>query len=163
MSLPVTACPRCGTPARVVVLVRARIRCELDADGEVGRVLSASREDSSPVAYECGGGHSWRASALPLCVAEVAHDECCPVCGVHQVHHARAASGLPANRAPDTFVVICKDEGGYVLTTRRVWADRAEAQRYAETCAPSREALVVPGDFRNLRFDELEMKEERHG
>lgn len=51
-------CPQCGTPARVVLIKKASIRCALNADGTVGKVLSASR-DSEASGYECGGGHKW--------------------------------------------------------------------------------------------------------
>ena len=53
-------CPRCGCVARVAVVQRARVRCEIDPDGTVGRVLSMSREASIIDAYECGGGHVWK-------------------------------------------------------------------------------------------------------
>lgn len=52
-------CPKCGTPARVAIIERARVRCELNADGSIGRVLSTTRESSLPVAFECGGRHTW--------------------------------------------------------------------------------------------------------
>jgi hypothetical protein len=57
-------CPRCGEPARVAVLNRARVRCQLEADGTIGRVLSMSKETDPPIAeFECSGGHSWKANA----------------------------------------------------------------------------------------------------
>ena len=57
---PLPVCPRCGCVARVAVVQRARVRCEIDPDGTVGRVLSMSREASVIDAYECGGGHVWK-------------------------------------------------------------------------------------------------------
>jgi hypothetical protein len=41
--------------------------------------------------------------------------------------------------------------GGYVLATRRVWTDRAEAEAYARTCRPDRVPVVIAGDFAHLR------------
>lgn len=58
-------CPRCGTPARVVIVQKARVRCELKADGEPGAVLSASRKGAC-VGYECGGGHVWNEEQTEL-------------------------------------------------------------------------------------------------
>lgn len=52
-------CPKCGTRACVTVLMKARVRAELNVDGTVGRVLSTSREGVVVVGYECRGGHSW--------------------------------------------------------------------------------------------------------
>jgi hypothetical protein len=52
-------CPRCGTPARVAIVLKASVRYELDAHGKIGRVLSTSRNTPEPYAYECGGGHVW--------------------------------------------------------------------------------------------------------
>lgn len=52
-------CPKCGQPARVAVVINARIRCALEADGSVGRVLSISKDTSPPISFECGGKHFW--------------------------------------------------------------------------------------------------------
>lgn len=52
-------CSKCGAPARVIVLTKARVRCDLEDDGGVGKVLSASRTNDTMVGYECGGGHVW--------------------------------------------------------------------------------------------------------
>lgn len=52
-------CPKCGTRARVIVLVKAKVRCILEADDSVGKVLSASRDKDTVIGYECGGGHTW--------------------------------------------------------------------------------------------------------
>jgi len=67
----------------------------------------------------------------------------------------------------DLFVVICRadrDIGGnpgeYVLTTRRVFNTREDAQRYADGCAPSRDAIVVSGRWHQLRLGEDEEEEE---
>jgi hypothetical protein len=57
-------CPRCGEPARVVVVVKARVRCGLNVDGSPGVVLSVSRREALEIeGYECGGGHHWRLPA----------------------------------------------------------------------------------------------------
>ncbi len=55
-----STCPKCGCAARVAILRRERVRCELRLDGTVGRVLSASREAPEVDSYECGGGHVWK-------------------------------------------------------------------------------------------------------
>lgn len=54
-------CPKCGTPARVLIVKKARVRAVLNADGTRGEILSFSRErdPSEVVSYECGGGHVW--------------------------------------------------------------------------------------------------------
>jgi hypothetical protein len=59
MTDKVPTCPKCGTPARVVIVRKARVRCVLQSDGTVGEVISASRTNESVIAYECGGGHVW--------------------------------------------------------------------------------------------------------
>ncbi len=48
-------CPKCGEPAREV-LVRAQVTCELEDDGSVGSVIKG-RTPRSPevVGYKCGG------------------------------------------------------------------------------------------------------------
>lgn len=51
-------CPKCGTPPRVVIVERARVRCAYKEDGSVGRVISVTK-DTKVTAYECGGGHTW--------------------------------------------------------------------------------------------------------
>lgn len=58
----IPACPKCGAPARIVVVIKARVRCVLESDGTPGKVLSASRDTSAAVAYECGGGHTFEAA-----------------------------------------------------------------------------------------------------
>lgn len=55
-------------------------------------------------------------------------------------------------RDVDTFIVVCRENGRYVLTTREVFQSQGAAQVYADTCSASREAMVIPGDFRNLRI-----------
>ena len=51
-------CPKCGCPARVALVRKAQVRCVLEVDGALGKVLSASR-DAEIAGYECGGGHTW--------------------------------------------------------------------------------------------------------
>lgn len=58
--IEIPLCPRCGTPARVVLVERAVIRLRIEADGTPGRVLSA-RGWAREAGYECGGGHAWEA------------------------------------------------------------------------------------------------------
>lgn len=48
-------CPKCGERPRTVVVEKVRVRCEVNADGTPGRVLSLSRESGRVVGYECGG------------------------------------------------------------------------------------------------------------
>jgi hypothetical protein len=48
-------CPLCGCPAREV-LMTARVRCELNEDGSVGRTLWAGERLGMPL-YVCGGDH----------------------------------------------------------------------------------------------------------
>lgn len=52
-------CPKCGTPPRVAVIERARVRCVYEEDGRVGKVISTTKGTKVVIAYECGGGHSW--------------------------------------------------------------------------------------------------------
>jgi len=61
--------------------------------------------------------------------------------------------------ADDLFIVICRADsdhagnpGEYVLATRQVYATREAAQRYADGCAPSRDAIVVSGRWHQLRL-----------
>lgn len=56
-----TRCPRCGEPARVVIITKALVRCVLERDGDIGRVISASRRDGGVEAFECGARHRWNA------------------------------------------------------------------------------------------------------
>lgn len=51
-------CPKCGEPARVVLVKKAHVRCTLNADG-TGVALSVSRDTGEVVGYECGGKHKW--------------------------------------------------------------------------------------------------------
>lgn len=53
------ACPRCGCRGTVVRLHVTRVRCNLNPDGSVGRVLSATRKDTTRAEFECGFGHVW--------------------------------------------------------------------------------------------------------
>lgn len=57
MDLP--KCPKCGTAAQNVLMQKPQVRCRLNNDGSVGKVLSYSRSGEI-VGYECGGGHTWK-------------------------------------------------------------------------------------------------------
>lgn len=57
------------------------------------------------------------------------------------------------------YITICREDrqedgtpGSYVLATRQVFDTLEEAQRHIEPISASREPLVIPGDFANLRF-----------
>lgn len=52
-------CPKCGEPARDIVLSAARVVCELHPDGTPGNILSTSRPTGT-AEYVCGGGHVWK-------------------------------------------------------------------------------------------------------
>jgi hypothetical protein len=52
-------CPKCGEPARNVILTNASVVCALNDDGTVGSVLSASLGQKEVSEYECGGKHRW--------------------------------------------------------------------------------------------------------
>lgn len=58
----IPVCPKCGAPARIIVVIKARVRCVLESDGSPGKVLSAVLSDQGTVAYECGGGHTFEAT-----------------------------------------------------------------------------------------------------
>lgn len=51
-------CPKCGEPAQQIKGT-ASVVCVLLNDGELGRVLYASRPVKDPM-YVCGGGHEWK-------------------------------------------------------------------------------------------------------
>lgn len=51
-------------------------------------------------------------------------------------------------------IVICRDRGKYELATRTVFEDETAAETYAATISTSRDPMVIPGDFTNLRFNE---------
>jgi hypothetical protein len=53
-------CPKCGEPARNVVLHATRVVCQLHPDGTPGEVLSVRHLDSRAIEYVCGGGHVWK-------------------------------------------------------------------------------------------------------
>ena len=55
-------------------------------------------------------------------------------------------------RSPDTFAVVCTDQGVYYLATREIFTTRDAADTYAATVNESRKPLVIAGDFRNLRI-----------
>lgn len=62
----------------------------------------------------------------------------------------------------EEYIVICRDDrysetsppGDYILATRQVFRDAQSALDYAATVSPSREAIVVEGRWRQLRFKE---------
>jgi hypothetical protein len=57
-------CPHCGEPARTITMV-AKVICELDHDGSVGRVLRAGkRKPDTEAQYECGGHHIFTANPV---------------------------------------------------------------------------------------------------
>ena len=66
------------------------------------------------------------------------------------------AFGRLQHDATVRFIVACKDTGAdnvarYHLTTRQTFHSRAGADRYARTCSPSRDPLVIEGRFHQLR------------
>lgn len=59
-----------------------------------------------------------------------------------------------------TYVVIAREDrspdgtpGRYTLATRRIFLAEEAAKRYSVGISPSREPMVVPGDWRTLRDD----------
>jgi hypothetical protein len=57
------------------------------------------------------------------------------------------------------FIVICRDDrepdgtqGRYALATRQVFHTEEDATKYAEGISSSREPLVIPGQFDQLRL-----------
>jgi hypothetical protein len=59
----------------------------------------------------------------------------------------------------ESFIVICRGDseygerpGDYELATRQVFQTAAGARVYADGIAPSREPIVVPGRWHQLRF-----------
>ena len=59
-------CPQCGCRAAYVIMV-AKVKCELDADGDLGRTVHVGqrKEDiTGPVQYECHGGHRFVANPV---------------------------------------------------------------------------------------------------
>lgn len=52
-------CPKCGEPARVVLIKKGHVRCTLNPNGTTGVALSVSRDTGEVVGYECGGKHKW--------------------------------------------------------------------------------------------------------
>lgn len=53
-------CPRCGEPARYVLVKSGFVRFQLLPDGTLGKAISASVKHTPMETYECGGGHEWR-------------------------------------------------------------------------------------------------------
>ena len=56
-------CPKCGEPARNVLVKAGCVKFELLLDGTLGRVVQGSGQKVPMETYECGGGHEWGASA----------------------------------------------------------------------------------------------------
>lgn len=59
----------------------------------------------------------------------------------------------------DSFIVICRADrtpegqpGRYELATRTVFETEPAANSYAATLSPSREPIVVPAEWTELRF-----------
>lgn len=59
-------CPKCGCPARNVLLRKAKVRCVLNNDGTIGKVMSCSREKDTIVGYECGFKHIFSCESFEL-------------------------------------------------------------------------------------------------
>lgn len=59
-------CPKCGEPARNVVLHSARVVCALHPDGTPGDILSVRHLGARAVEYVCGGGHIWKGDTYGL-------------------------------------------------------------------------------------------------
>ena len=51
------------------------------------------------------------------------------------------------------YIVVCKDDGKYVVGTHTMFRTREEAESYASTVSPSREPLVVEYDGKPFRDD----------
>lgn len=52
-------CPRCGEPARVVIVRTGWLRFQLLEDGALGSLITGSGKRTSMETYECGGRHEW--------------------------------------------------------------------------------------------------------
>lgn len=53
-------CPKCGCPARIVIVRSGWVKFQLLEDGTLGPVLRNSAGQRMPMeTYECGGGHEW--------------------------------------------------------------------------------------------------------
>lgn len=60
MSYKRPLCPKCGEPARNVIVRSGWVKFQLQEDGTLGRVLGNSSGQRAPMeTYECGGGHEW--------------------------------------------------------------------------------------------------------
>jgi len=84
-------------------------------------------------------------------------------------HHGARESKLPWHKiipptkqvrdlGPEAYVVIAREDrqpdgsqGRYTLCTRQIFATEQQAKDYADGVSPSREAIVVPGRFNELR------------
>jgi hypothetical protein len=81
-------CPKCGEPARFVRLVKAKVRCQLLADGKVGPVVSTCGADSFIDSLECGGHHTWKVDLHP-------YNKPCPDCYECPECHCVVHKGKP--------------------------------------------------------------------
>ena len=52
-------CPKCGEPARTVLVKAAYVKCILEADGKYGDVISFGGMNGETAQYTCGGGHNF--------------------------------------------------------------------------------------------------------
>ena len=61
------------------------------------------------------------------------------------IYNTLVADDKPISRAKPQYKVICLDDHDqYVWATRsQSWDNFADAQRYADTCAPQRKPLVL--------------------
>ena len=58
-------------------------------------------------------------------------------------------------RTQETYIVVIKNEDTYVLASGRMFLSRRDAELYADGMGQSGvEAVVVPGDFINLRIEQ---------
>jgi hypothetical protein len=57
-----------------------------------------------------------------------------------------------AGHPDDLYIVVCTDDGRYVLATRQVFQTRMVAEAYAAGVAASRMPVVVAGRFHQLRL-----------
>lgn len=54
-------CPKCGCPARNVIVRSAWVKFQLREDGTLGQIVGGvcERGRTPMETYECGGGHEW--------------------------------------------------------------------------------------------------------
>jgi hypothetical protein len=48
-------CPKCGCPARIVILKNALVHCDLTNEGLIGRPIRAYMAKATIAQYKCGG------------------------------------------------------------------------------------------------------------